>query len=271
MTVARRKRNSQPSVSLFPFLSILACVIGTLTLMITALALGQMDNDAVGSPEELQRYLNQAAEDRKENEKLEIQIAEDEAKAKATDEKLERILAETRTRFRQVTADVNRLLEEKKDPSPPPKIPVVDEEKQAKELAALEKELAAILAKKKPLLDQIAQRKKPPEKAKVRIQPGGSGVNLNPTFVECTASSAVIYEGKTPKRIRRADLRSDETYLALLNRIAEAPKDTVIFLVRDDGLGTFYTARAVARSKYARNGKLPVPGQGKLDLSVFER
>ncbi len=48
----RRKSDASQSVSLFPFLSVLACVIGTLTLMIAALALGQMDNPAVVSAEQ---------------------------------------------------------------------------------------------------------------------------------------------------------------------------------------------------------------------------
>ena len=44
-----RRRKKSITVSLFPFMSILACVIGTLTLMLTAMALGQMDNEVVYS------------------------------------------------------------------------------------------------------------------------------------------------------------------------------------------------------------------------------
>jgi len=43
--VARRRRRDGPSGSLFPFLSVLACVIGTLTLSLAALALGQMGDE----------------------------------------------------------------------------------------------------------------------------------------------------------------------------------------------------------------------------------
>jgi hypothetical protein len=39
------KQNIDDAVSLFPFLSILACVIGILILMITAVALGQIGKD----------------------------------------------------------------------------------------------------------------------------------------------------------------------------------------------------------------------------------
>ena len=41
----RKKRTLQ--ISLFPFLSILACVIGILTLMITAIVIAQIDPESV--------------------------------------------------------------------------------------------------------------------------------------------------------------------------------------------------------------------------------
>ena len=58
--MGRRKKRGDPSVTLFPFLSVLACVIGVLTLMITALAIGQMQEnhdprDKQRSPGPLQR------------------------------------------------------------------------------------------------------------------------------------------------------------------------------------------------------------------------
>ena len=103
------------------------------------------------------------------------------------------------------------------------------------------------------------------------IQPGGSGVDLKPTFVECAASGIVVYEGETPRRVLRADLGSDEGFLALLDRVAADSKATVIFLVHDDALSTYYAARSLARSHFARNGKLPVIGHGKIDLSMFDK
>ncbi len=103
------------------------------------------------------------------------------------------------------------------------------------------------------------------------IQPGGSGVALEPTFVECAAAGLVIYEGPEPHRVHRKDMATDKTFIALLQRIAKRPLATVIFLVRDDGLGSYYTASSIARKHYARNGKLPVIGHGNIDLSFFEK
>ena len=45
--MARRPRDNDDDVSLFPFLSIIACVIGVLTMMISTLALAQMDTPDV--------------------------------------------------------------------------------------------------------------------------------------------------------------------------------------------------------------------------------
>jgi hypothetical protein len=81
----------------------------------------------------------------------------------------------------------------------------------------------------------------------------------------------VIYEDDPPKRVRKADLKTDETFLALLNRISADDTKTVIFLVRDDALSTYFAAAAVARSRYAKNGKLPVIGHGKIDVSLFKK
>ena len=45
--MARRPQVEDDDVSLFPFLSIIAAVIGVLTLMIAAVTLGQMNQDDV--------------------------------------------------------------------------------------------------------------------------------------------------------------------------------------------------------------------------------
>ena len=45
----------------------------------------------------------------------------------------------------------------------------------------------------------------------------------------------------------------------------------MIFLVRPDGVGSYNLARSLARSSYVTNGKLAIAGQGKLDLSKFQK
>ncbi len=66
-------------------------------------------------------------------------------------------------------------------------------------------------------------------------------------------------------------MAADEAFVALLDRIARQPKGIVIFLVREDALDTYFAAHDIARTHYARAGKLPVIGQGRIDLSVFNQ
>ena len=50
--MATRRARGELAVSLFPFLSILACVIGTLTLLFAALAVNQVAEDLASRSEE---------------------------------------------------------------------------------------------------------------------------------------------------------------------------------------------------------------------------
>jgi hypothetical protein len=262
-----RRRKTKLSISLFPFLSILACVIGTLTLMITAMALGQLDNDTVASAEKYDRVKLEIEKNLKLIERLKKELAEAEANADETQKRLADAIVELE-RLKRLKESLFEKLD--KDEKPDIEIPTVDPEKHKKRIAQIEEELKKLEELRQKLLADLKERGKPPEEAEVIIQPGGSGVDIEPTFVECTASGIVVHEGDEPWRVRRADLRTDERFAALLDRIAERPEASVIFLVRDDALGTYYAASAVARSHYARNGKLPVIGHGKIDLSMFK-
>ena len=265
--MARRRRKQGVKVSLFPFLSILACVIGTLTLMITALALGQMDTDEMASELKLDYLKRKIAQSRADIKRLEEELAKVESGA----DDLMKQLADAQVEYERLKRLRDSLLDQTdKEEKPEIDVPVVDAEKHKKRIAQMEEELKTQDERKKELADELKERGKPPEEAEVIIQPGGSGVDLEPTFVECAASGVVVYEGE-PWRVRRADLGTDEKFLALLDRVAAQPKGSVIFLVRDDALGTYYTARNLARSRYARNGKLPVIGHGKIDLSTFDK
>lgn len=260
----RRKSDASQSVSLFPFLSVLACVIGTLTLMIAALALGQMDNPAVASAERLEAEQRRLDAEREKIAKIEKEL---EKIDKSTPRGL---LARAEVRLAEVKQEIAAEME-KRDQATEDDVTVVDAEAHAQELAKLQAELDQIRQRQKQLQQELAQRNKPPDEAMVRVLPSGSGVDLTPTFVECNASGIVIYTGGGERRVRRADVPADAQFQSLLDEISKQAKRTVIFLIRDNGFGTYYTARDVARSRYARHGKLPVTGKGKIDVSMFEK
>ena len=266
-----KQKQEEGGISLFPFMSILVCLIGGLTLMISILTIGQMNKEQ--SQEEIDRYHEytklkaDAEHDAAELEKLRKMIAQAEKLREQTRQALqEAALLEKKQKeeakksgaheFREVLAESNRLRQRITEIEPEP----------AKLQKAIEE-----------LNKEIKKRKAGPEEAIVQIRPGGSGVDIAPTFVECTSSGVVVHEGKEPQRIRADDLtKEDGDFRKLLDRVAGTPKGQVIFLLRPDAVGTYYRAREVARTHYGpngycKNGKLPVPTQGNIDLSVFRR
>lgn len=268
--MARRRREQGEAVSLFPFLSILACVIGTLTLMITALALGQIDE---GESPEAKARIAEAGEVELQAEITQSRI--DDALRQIAE--YEKTLAE----LKAAEAEIARLKEVE-----------LDEEKATAELRENTPELAEVANLRKripeleadlPTLDEaIAELEKEieekgkPKEAEVVVRPGGTGIDILPTFVEVTATGVVIHEGGEPTRLRRGDLNlPDGVFHELLDRVAGTPKGTIVFLVREDAVGTYNAAAGVCRSHYGPNGycpngKLPILGQGRIDLKLFE-
>lgn len=256
--MARRRKSDEESVSLFPFLSILACVIGVLTLMITALALSQMDNpegQAAERAESYERVQEESETNAEELEKLKALVAQADMIRNAREE-LDRLKTD------QKKADENKTLSVKL---------LADASRLRQRIEEIKDDPAALKAEIDKLDAEVKRRTAPPEEAQVTIRPGGTGSKLKPHFVECAATGIVVHERDEPHRVRRGDLGKDEPFLKLLDRIADTEDETVIFLLRPDGVGTYNIARNVARAHYCRNGKLPILGQGRIDLSIFQR
>ena len=266
----RRPSDSDDSISLFPFMSILVCLIGSLTLMITALMAGQASQDqseeVIERHEAYTRIQADMAEDQAELDALQeliadaldlqkdLQLAREEVAELEKDhaDGLERM--DVASNYAKMLAESNRLRT---------RISEIENEP-----AKLQKQIAELQA-------EIERMNAGPEEAVVQVRPGGSGVDIEPTFVECTANGLVVHEGEEPQQILSGDLDSEEgEFRKLLARVAAGAKAEIVFLVRPDGVGTYNRARAAARSHYtadgyAKNGKLPVPSQGHIDLSVF--
>ena len=261
-----RRRRAKPAVSLFPFLSILACVIGTLTLMITALALGQMDDHSLNEQLRLDALKRQLEADLKLIDQLKVEIARFEDH---TDD-LTRRIAEARREAEHLERRTQQLVAQReKEPDVEIEVIEIDLEAHQQRIAKLQEALEEFQQQREALAAELEQRSGPPEEAEVIVRPSGTGVDLEPTFVECTSTGIFLHEGREPLHVRTADLKTDETFRGLLERIAERPSATVIFLIRDDAVGTYNAARAVALELRARHGKLPVVGHGRLDLSMF--
>jgi len=247
------KQKTDESVSLFPFLDIMACLIGILVLMITAATLAQIardeedtkDEEAIERAEarvtEYREIREELADEVEERKELQQQVDE----ADITREELEELLAEAA----QLQALQQRIKE------------ITDPETDAK-IKELEEKLGQ-------LRTVLANRKEAAE-AEIQIMPSGSGYGLSPTFVECSSNAVVLHDRPDPVTVPVSRLTKSEAFLKLLEDVKQRPKGTVVFLVRPDGARSYSAARNIARRNYATNGKLAVAGHGKLDLSLFE-
>jgi len=266
--MAKPRPRERQTVSLFPFLTILACVIGVLTLMITALALGQMgtksEDEAIARAQAYLSLKKRLAAEREKARDLETQIADAESRQSALAKALRQSRAD-RDRLQKRVAEANDL-----------QAVLAKLLAQAKRLKERIQQLQAELAKRReliqPLEKQLKDRQDPPE-SEVVIQPGGTGRahNMNPTFVEAAATGIVVRDGEKQHRVPTSDIDKDDTFQKACERVAKDPDGIIIFLIRSDGYGVWQRARKTARSRGALTGKLPVVGQGHIDLRLFKK
>ncbi|MEP2776541.1 MAG: hypothetical protein ABJQ29_10335 [Luteolibacter sp.] len=268
----KRRDSSGEGVSLFPFMSILACLIGILTLMISVtMQLKQMDNQ--GRTEEEKARAIENRDLKKEAEKLEAELAEAEKKLereKATVSQLAKLEERRIVLEQQIEEDA------KKDPDQ------TDAELQKliellkKETVALQRERPPLSKRLEELKAELAARKNPPKSVEsVVIRPGGTGLSASASlfFVECNSTGIVIRSGPgAPITVSTASINDSEAYGQFLERVKRSRDSMVLFLVRRSGNDAYRWAAGIADSKYeVANGKLPIPNDGEIDLSLFEK
>ena len=265
--MARRPRDNDDDISLFPFLSIIASVIGVLTMMIATLALAQMDTKDVALIDEYESTALQLTEE--EAIVAELQKLIDDRigpGAASVREDLNRNEKELAQLLRELTEVQEQLKELEKVKVVIPQLDPAQRESVSSmqnELKSLEEELAQ--------LEKELSEREEASQTKTSILPSGSGVNFTPHFVECAAGSIVMHTVDPPKLIRAANMVNDKDFIGLLETVANGVNDSVVFLIRGDGLSTYYAARKLCTDREIRNGKLPVIGNGKIDLSHFAK
>ena len=143
----------------------------------------------------------------------------------------------------------------------------------------LDKDHEDLLVQIKALKEEIEKRKLPPVVASVQVKPSGSGTNVEPYFVEIADKLVRIHrtlEGPAHE-IPIASVNQDKEFVELLERIAAEPYRKLILLVRanDGAVDAYASVAAIVRNFNAASGaqiipgKLPLPGEGPLDLSLF--
>lgn len=267
--MAKRKPNEM-GVSLFPFLSILCCLIGLLTLMIKiisdikAMERGQNQEEITRALDH-QKLQKSITQQQKEIEELIKRISE---KGDATAEKSQ--LDERRLVLR-------RELEKGKSA----------EEKDSditlqRRIEALIEQIAKMIKERPPLDDKIVALTKELEERKIDknakpppvvVQPRGSGGagDVKLRFIECEADAVVIREADGSKiSVSKAAITTEPALAKFLGAAKEDKKSMILFLIRTDGNSTYQIAAGWAENQFGlTTGKLPIPNKGEIDLSKF--
>lgn len=295
--MARRQKKKQ-EISLFPFLDILACVIGNLILIITAVVLESVDTDKLA--------------DLFQNEAIQKQTEENLATIRGLEERLAKLKQDSISNDSRVQKAQQQLVEAERLQReaqgrllnvPPPPPPPDDED--TAELKKKNLEIQEILAEMKRIESKIADKKKKPDQSiSILYSKVGGGGARRPFFVEVTKNGITLlpndldfknlFKNEKPIKIPAAKIASDKSFEKLLNYVKDQKaksgplrrrRDTIItFLIRPDGVSTYNTAKNVVNqfeSKYERelaiiplnngdfivealSGKAPLPGEGEI-------
>lgn len=160
----------------------------------------------------------------------------------------------------------------------------------AEENAKLQKELDDLLVQieelnreKPPVVKELEVVKKEIEKRKIKpddkpppviVQPSGSGSNANKElyFIEAIGSGIVIHKSDKEKiRLNSGSIGVDDQFNEWLKSIKGKNNAMILFLLREDGVSAYNRAAGWAENEYGiATGKLPLPGKGEVDLSMFQ-
>jgi hypothetical protein len=254
--MAGRRKPRKQEVSLFPFLDILACVIGNLILIITTVVLEQVDTKPVAEAARLEEVKEETKREQARVVELEQQLdalRERSSTAMAALDAVRRKIEEAKERKQAAEARV------KPPPQAPPETPA--------DLERLEAERARIEEEIKKVEQEIVERQRPPEQM-IAVLPGGAGNGpRRGVFVEAARDGLVIHEGDKPWNVPTATIGADPRFKALLDGVKGDAESIVTFLVRPDGLASLGAGQRVAQAAGVRSGRVPLPGGGALDLS----
>ncbi|MBT3666600.1 MAG: hypothetical protein HN548_03905 [Opitutae bacterium] len=185
-----KKKKADLQISLFPFLSILACVIGILTLMITAIVIAQIDPESVNDKietalEDDEEFQKKVETKKKELQKLRIEINEIKSNPK------KKIDPNRKDLLKQELANLSRESQKREA-----------EQKKSQsirgEVVKVRSELATLIKDLDQAEEEWELMKDPDKFATMVVKQGGSGVggDLEPTFIECHAKGIRIYDQK---------------------------------------------------------------------------
>lgn len=251
-------------------MSILACLIGILTLMISVMMqVKQMEREG-RTKEEMDRALayqdltKKAELLKEETAKLEERLE----KEKATAVQMAK-LEERKIVLRMTLEGVEKKESDEESVAALQKLV----ENMKREIAALQRERPPLERRLENLRAEVEEAEELKPKESVVIRPGGIGSRTakNLFFVECTSTGIVLRSGPAEgTAISTATIGTNETYNQLLDAVKRTRDSMVLFLIRKGGNDAYLWAASFAETRYeVTTGKLPIPNEGDIDLSLF--
>ena len=297
--MARREKKKQ-EVSLFPFLDILACVIGNLILIITAVVLEQVDTKPIAEQAQRESVQKQTEKDLLAAAELKKTLEELRRESTAGDKRIERAQQQIVVAEKQ-QQDARERLRQIPPPPPPP-----DKEDLAK-VKEREIGIQKIVDEIQRLQGELEKRKEKPDQAiSILYENKGRGGVRRPFFIEVGKTSATLlpndmdyrnlFGDEKPRQLPLANLGKNPDFTKLLNYVLthKAPngllrgrRDTIVtFLIRPDAVQAYRGVKKAADQFEKANekklvvgmlpngapvldsltGKAPLPGEGKIVL-----
>lgn len=275
--MAKRRKMSE-ELLMVPFLDILCSLIGVLVLIIVVLTVSQTLQVKGRPQEEVQRSIDY------QQMRKELETSQSASSvAKRTLEELEKVKAEDQTAVERA-AKLRMILNPDKNGKTPDQLNA----DMLKELDNLLLEMAGFDRQDQELKQQLAaleqelqRRQIPKDKlvAPVIVQPSGTSLNRDAKvfFVEATGPSLTIFWNQKQRTlVSSADevVAADAAYNDFLKRVSAIPGSKIIFLIRDDGMGTYNKGAGWAQMTYGfkidQIARLPIPGRGPIDLGLFK-
>ncbi len=255
-----RRREEHAVLTLWPFLDILSCLAGALTVVIATVLITDLIEDPVSS--------------QPVNEKL-IQINRENKLKMAEIERYREYLkaAERRLTDLQKAKEDDMRKEQELEDGIKRQAMVVSLLRQQD---AVEGQIDALRKKHAQQEEQIGVYRKVNQgyqgtnvTDRIEVEYTGRGKGLKPVFVECTENGIIIYTGDKKIFVRSQNVAVSDDFRQIMKLVQSTAGATVIFLIRPAGVEAFEQAETVVNNAGVRNGKLPIPGDGVIDLGPY--
>ena len=270
--MAKKREQKQEELMLIPFLDILCSLIGILILIVVVVCVAQMtklnarSKEDVARSQEYQKLMKQMKELEKSTTELKKKMTEEDKKQQEIAEKQAK-LVELRKRL--------ALAQEAKNNKDKAAQVQKEIETLIAQIEAIAKSLPPLQVEIEKLKKQLAEKTLDSKPKFAVVRPYGSGSRQNQPlfFVEASGAGIEFHKSKTETlRVTTATIGADKDYNAFLKSVKDTGGAALIFLIRKDGWGTYLRAAGWAEQSFALStGKLPIPGDGVVDLSLFEK